>query len=478
MLIKGLSAALVAATLLAPIAIAGPVDVNTADAKTLARELQGVGMAKAEAIVSYREKNGPFKSADDLAKVKGLGKKLIDQNKTNLKFESAKAERLIRASPRRGPAHGGSGIMTHSGFRNRRTPREPTRTDPFRGVSRRRARHTLPARHQGEPEGNAADRRQAAHPVRRGGSTGRGCAPAGVHHRQFEARHRGSFRHRPRTRVGARGAGQAGSGGPAARHPARRRHLHLHPPAGTARPRPCRAVRARGGRQRAFLRAPGRRPDRCRGAGARADAGPVPAVRRQRDRRAAGAAQPDRQLRHRGDRGRGRRVLAHSAHGREAEAGGRAFRPRGRRPLPALRLDFRSSQECRPRRGRRDPADRRHCRTARRRACLRVPVQGQALRLRQQARLPRGDGRVRPAPPRTRRPLRASISTHWSRPASRAPEDLSTGCSTGEPASGRAAAGRGRSPSGPTGGRRPAGAPRRHSRRARPRSGRPLRPAT
>jgi competence protein ComEA len=90
-LIRGLSAAFVAATLLAPVAIAGPVDVNTADAKTLARELQGVGMAKAEAIVSHREKNGPFKSADDLAKVKGLGKKLIDQNKANLKFESAKA---------------------------------------------------------------------------------------------------------------------------------------------------------------------------------------------------------------------------------------------------------------------------------------------------------------------------------------------------------------------------------------------------
>ncbi|HWN06947.1 MAG TPA: helix-hairpin-helix domain-containing protein [Steroidobacteraceae bacterium] len=91
MLIKGLGAALVAATLLAPIAIAGPVDVNTADAKTLARELQGIGMAKAEAIVSHREKNGPFKSAEDLAKVKGLGKKLIEQNKSHFKFDAAKA---------------------------------------------------------------------------------------------------------------------------------------------------------------------------------------------------------------------------------------------------------------------------------------------------------------------------------------------------------------------------------------------------
>ncbi len=91
MMIKGLSAAFVAATLLAPIAIAGSVDVNTADAKTLARELDGVGKAKAEAIVSHREKNGPFKNADDLAKVKGLGKKLVEQNKPNLKFDSAKA---------------------------------------------------------------------------------------------------------------------------------------------------------------------------------------------------------------------------------------------------------------------------------------------------------------------------------------------------------------------------------------------------
>lgn len=92
MFTKGLGAAVVAAMLLAPNAIAGPVNVNSADAKTLARELQGIGMAKAEAIVVYRQKNGPFKSADDLAKVKGLGKKLIEQNKANLKFEAEKAE--------------------------------------------------------------------------------------------------------------------------------------------------------------------------------------------------------------------------------------------------------------------------------------------------------------------------------------------------------------------------------------------------
>jgi competence protein ComEA len=90
MFTKGLGAALVAVMLLAPAAIAGPVNVNTADAKTLARELDGVGMAKAEAIVSYRQKNGPFKSAEDLARVKGLGKKTIEQNKSNLRFDTEK----------------------------------------------------------------------------------------------------------------------------------------------------------------------------------------------------------------------------------------------------------------------------------------------------------------------------------------------------------------------------------------------------
>lgn len=91
MITKGLGAALLAAMLLAPNAIAGPVNVNTADARTLARELQGVGMAKAEAIVAHREKNGPFKSADDLIRVKGLGKKLVERNKANLRFAAEKS---------------------------------------------------------------------------------------------------------------------------------------------------------------------------------------------------------------------------------------------------------------------------------------------------------------------------------------------------------------------------------------------------
>lgn len=81
---------LVAAALLAPaLAWGGPVNINTADADTLARELTGVGKARAEAIVAYRTKHGPFKSADDLVLVKGIGQKVIDENRANIRVERA-----------------------------------------------------------------------------------------------------------------------------------------------------------------------------------------------------------------------------------------------------------------------------------------------------------------------------------------------------------------------------------------------------
>jgi len=87
MFTKGLGAAILAAMLCAPCALAGPVDVNTADAKTLARELDGIGLSKAQAIVDYRKEHGPFKGPEDLARVKGVGAKTIDRNRDNLRFE-------------------------------------------------------------------------------------------------------------------------------------------------------------------------------------------------------------------------------------------------------------------------------------------------------------------------------------------------------------------------------------------------------
>lgn len=60
---------------------AAQVDINRADAKTLAEAMSGVGLVKAEAIVAYRAAHGPFRSIDDLAKVKGIGAKTIAANR-------------------------------------------------------------------------------------------------------------------------------------------------------------------------------------------------------------------------------------------------------------------------------------------------------------------------------------------------------------------------------------------------------------
>lgn len=65
------------------ITAAAPVDLNTADAKTLAA-LDGIGPQKAQAIIDYRQEHGPFKSVDDLLKVKGIGKKTLDANREKL----------------------------------------------------------------------------------------------------------------------------------------------------------------------------------------------------------------------------------------------------------------------------------------------------------------------------------------------------------------------------------------------------------
>ena len=75
----------------AAIVWAGPVNVNTADAPTIARELDGIGPAKAQAIVEYRQKNGSFRTADDLLKVDGIGQKVLEQNRANIRVDKAGA---------------------------------------------------------------------------------------------------------------------------------------------------------------------------------------------------------------------------------------------------------------------------------------------------------------------------------------------------------------------------------------------------
>lgn len=57
------------------------VNINTADAEALALELKGIGQKRAESIVAYRDQHGPFSSIEELANIKGIGKKIIEQNR-------------------------------------------------------------------------------------------------------------------------------------------------------------------------------------------------------------------------------------------------------------------------------------------------------------------------------------------------------------------------------------------------------------
>lgn len=59
------------------------VNINTATPGEL-DGVKGIGPSKAQAIVDYRSKNGPFKSLDDLKNVKGFGEKSITKLKSEL----------------------------------------------------------------------------------------------------------------------------------------------------------------------------------------------------------------------------------------------------------------------------------------------------------------------------------------------------------------------------------------------------------
>jgi competence protein ComEA len=71
----------------APPPVVATVNINTADAATLASSLKGVGPAKAEEIVRYREAYGPFKSVDELTDVKGIGNSTLEGNRAIITLE-------------------------------------------------------------------------------------------------------------------------------------------------------------------------------------------------------------------------------------------------------------------------------------------------------------------------------------------------------------------------------------------------------
>lgn len=67
-------------------AYAVPVNVNTASADEIAENLKGIGIKKAHAVVSYRDKNGHYNDLDSLTLVKGIGDKTVEKNKMDILF--------------------------------------------------------------------------------------------------------------------------------------------------------------------------------------------------------------------------------------------------------------------------------------------------------------------------------------------------------------------------------------------------------
>jgi competence protein ComEA len=82
-----LKSIILAAAIVAMTTASFAANVNTDTAEVIANDLYRVGKIKSEAIVAYRDANGPFKSAEDLVKVKGIGKKTIENNAAKIEYD-------------------------------------------------------------------------------------------------------------------------------------------------------------------------------------------------------------------------------------------------------------------------------------------------------------------------------------------------------------------------------------------------------
>ena len=65
------------------------VNINTADMTTLDQELAGIGPKRAQAIIDFREKHGPFKTPHDVTQVSGIGQKTYERNKDKITVSDA-----------------------------------------------------------------------------------------------------------------------------------------------------------------------------------------------------------------------------------------------------------------------------------------------------------------------------------------------------------------------------------------------------
>lgn len=99
---KSLAALALCLAFAVPALAATPVNINKADAQTIATSLDGVGLAKAQAIVAYRSAHGPFKSVDDVGNVKGVGDKTLARNRDAIRLSGSTE---VAAAPAKKAAH-------------------------------------------------------------------------------------------------------------------------------------------------------------------------------------------------------------------------------------------------------------------------------------------------------------------------------------------------------------------------------------
>ncbi|MFC5740427.1 ComEA family DNA-binding protein [Dyella tabacisoli] len=81
-MLRKLTALAIALALALPAFAATPVNVNKADAETLAKSLDGIGLSKASAIVAWRDEHGSFKNIDELTQVKGVSAATLERNRS------------------------------------------------------------------------------------------------------------------------------------------------------------------------------------------------------------------------------------------------------------------------------------------------------------------------------------------------------------------------------------------------------------
>jgi competence protein ComEA len=106
------------AALLVSTAALAAVNLNSATKDELVA-LPGIGPSKAQAIIDYRTQNGPFRSVDEVRKVRGIGEKLFQQIKPELTIAGNGPRAAVAQVPARGdakpdaraPSRGGAGAI-------------------------------------------------------------------------------------------------------------------------------------------------------------------------------------------------------------------------------------------------------------------------------------------------------------------------------------------------------------------------------